>query len=61
MPRPPLAACGDDSLYVCEVCGKCPTHDLCQPPPALVSINSRKAAEAIRRSIREGKHEGQHG
>lgn len=53
MPRPPAAACGDDALYVCERCGKCIWHCICDPPGGLVSINSRKAAEAIRTAMRE--------
>lgn len=52
MPKPPIAACGCEPLYVCERCGKCASCDKCSPAPALVSINSRKAAEAIRTAIR---------
>lgn len=52
MPRPPAAACGDETLYVCEKCGRCTWHCSCEPAPPLVSINSRKAAEAIRTAIR---------
>jgi hypothetical protein len=51
MPKPPLAACGHDVLYICAVCGECGDHCCsCSPPGTLVSISSVKAAEAIRRA-----------
>lgn len=54
MPKPPIAACGHEPLYVCSRCGKCCDCDKCPPPmPELVSVNSRKAAEAIRTAMRE--------
>lgn len=52
MPRPPVAMCGDSPLYVCEKCARCVDHCKCEPPGALVSINSRQAHEAIRTQIR---------
>lgn len=52
MPRPPIAACGHEPLYVCERCGDCGECCKCVPLGALVSINSRKAAEAIRTAYR---------
>lgn len=48
MPRPPQAACGHDTLYVCDVCGKCVIHCChCEGVTVAVSINSAKAAIAI--------------
>jgi len=57
MPKPPRAACGDESLYVCERCGKCYLHCKCSPAGTLVSINSRAAAEAIRTAYRAQRQE----
>jgi hypothetical protein len=53
MPRPPLAACAHDVLYICEKCARCTDHCCdCSPPGAVVSINSRSAAEALQRARR---------
>lgn len=52
MARPPIAACGHEPMFVGERCGKCPDCCKCSPPDALVSINGRKAAEAIRTAMR---------
>jgi len=52
MPKPPIAMCGDNALFICERCARCVDHCACEPPGALVSVNGRAGHEAIRTQVR---------